>query len=135
MEGLVGGFGEFVGGAADHIQLWQTNFPGLADLTGTRVLAELGNDRTRFADARALKTHAGTAPITRASGLRLPASIRSSGPIRPPPQRRRSALQRATQHLQPNARLPLSLPAGRQGLRRTRSVPGIKLKVGDTRHR
>ncbi|MEU4549998.1 hypothetical protein [Nonomuraea dietziae] len=25
--------------------------------------------------------------------------------------------------------------AGRQGLRRTRSVPGIKLKVGNTRHR
>ncbi len=32
-----------------------TSFPGLADLTGARVLAELGDDRTRFADARALK--------------------------------------------------------------------------------
>jgi 2'-5' RNA ligase len=45
-----------------------TSFPGLSELTGTRVLAELGDDRTRFADARALKAYAGSAPITRASG-------------------------------------------------------------------
>ncbi|MFG1689725.1 IS110 family transposase [Nonomuraea sp. NPDC049269] len=48
-----------------------TSFPGLADLTGARVLAELGDDRTRFADARALKAYAGAAPITRASGKSL----------------------------------------------------------------
>ncbi|MEV0969931.1 transposase [Microtetraspora glauca] len=36
--------------------------------TGARVLAELGDDRTRFADARALKAYAGSAPIIRASG-------------------------------------------------------------------
>ena len=41
---------------------------GLADSTGARVLAEIGDDRTRFTDARALKAHAGSAPITRASG-------------------------------------------------------------------
>jgi hypothetical protein len=35
---------------------------------GARVLAELGDDRTRFADARALKAYAGSAPVTRASG-------------------------------------------------------------------
>jgi hypothetical protein len=29
-----------------------TSFPGLGDLTGARVLAELGDDRARFADAR-----------------------------------------------------------------------------------
>lgn len=45
-----------------------TSFPGLGDLTGARVLAELGDDRTRFADARAVKAYAGSAPVTRASG-------------------------------------------------------------------
>ncbi|WP_329190874.1 IS110 family transposase [Actinacidiphila glaucinigra] len=45
-----------------------TSFPGLGALTGARVLAELGDDHTRFADARALKAYAGAAPITRASG-------------------------------------------------------------------
>jgi transposase len=48
-----------------------TSFPGLADSTGTRVLAEIGDDRTRFADGRALKAYAGSAPITRASGRSL----------------------------------------------------------------
>ena len=45
-----------------------TSFPGLGDLTGARVLAEIGDDRTRFADARGLKAFAGSAPVTRASG-------------------------------------------------------------------
>jgi hypothetical protein len=45
-----------------------TSFPGLADSTGARVLAEIGDDRARFTDARALKAYAGSAPITRASG-------------------------------------------------------------------
>jgi transposase len=45
-----------------------TSFPGLADSTGARVLAEIGDDRTRFADGRALKAYAGSAPVTRASG-------------------------------------------------------------------
>jgi transposase len=45
-----------------------TSFPGLADLTGARLLAEIGDDRRRFADARALKAYAGSAPVTRASG-------------------------------------------------------------------
>ncbi|MFB9739389.1 IS110 family transposase, partial [Streptomyces thermocoprophilus] len=44
------------------------SFPGLGPLLGARVLAEIGDDRTRFADARALKSYAGSAPITRASG-------------------------------------------------------------------
>jgi transposase len=45
-----------------------TSFPSLADLTGARMLAEIGDDRTRFADDRALKAYAGSAPVTRASG-------------------------------------------------------------------
>ena len=45
-----------------------TSFPGLGNLAGARVLAEIGDDRTRFAEARGLKAFAGSAPITRASG-------------------------------------------------------------------
>ncbi len=45
-----------------------TSFPGLGSLLGARVLAEVGDDRDRFADARALKAYSGSAPITRASG-------------------------------------------------------------------
>ncbi len=44
------------------------SFPGLGPRLGARLLAEIGDDRTRFADARALKSYAGSAPITRASG-------------------------------------------------------------------
>ncbi len=45
-----------------------TSFPGLGALTGARVLAEIGDDRSRFSDAKGLKAYAGAAPITRASG-------------------------------------------------------------------
>jgi transposase len=45
-----------------------TSFPGIGPLTGARVLAEIGDDRSRFQDARGLKAYAGAAPITRASG-------------------------------------------------------------------
>lgn len=44
------------------------SFPGLGEIAGARILAEIGDDRTRFADARALKAYAGSAPVTRASG-------------------------------------------------------------------
>jgi transposase len=45
-----------------------TSFPGLGNLAGARVLAEIGDDRTRFAEGRGLKAFAGSAPITRSSG-------------------------------------------------------------------
>jgi transposase len=45
-----------------------TSFPGIGALTGARVLAEIGDDRSRFQDARGLKAYAGAAPVTRASG-------------------------------------------------------------------
>ena len=35
------------------------------------MLAEIGDDRSRFADARSLKAYAGSAPVTRASGRTL----------------------------------------------------------------
>lgn len=44
------------------------SFPGLGVQLGARVLAEIGDDRARFADARSLKAYAGSAPVTRASG-------------------------------------------------------------------
>ena len=45
-----------------------TSFPGIGALTGARVLAEIGDDRSRFSDAKGLKAYAGAAPVTRASG-------------------------------------------------------------------
>jgi transposase len=45
-----------------------TSFPGLGALTGARVLAEIGDDRSRFQHAKGLKAYAGAAPVTRASG-------------------------------------------------------------------
>ncbi|MGW4872849.1 IS110 family transposase [Streptomyces chartreusis] len=44
------------------------SFPGLGVQLGARVLAEIGDDRKRFADARGLKAYAGSAPVTRSSG-------------------------------------------------------------------
>lgn len=44
------------------------SLPGLGVVLGARVLAEFGDDPHRYADARARKNYAGTAPITRASG-------------------------------------------------------------------
>ncbi|GAA1273881.1 hypothetical protein GCM10009579_35920 [Streptomyces javensis] len=46
------------------------SFPGLGVQLGARVLAEIGDDRQGFADARSLKAYAGSVPITRASGKR-----------------------------------------------------------------
>jgi transposase len=42
--------------------------PGLGVVLGARVLAEFGDDKNRYADARARKNYAGTSPITRQSG-------------------------------------------------------------------
>jgi transposase len=47
-----------------------TSFPGLGKLASARALAEIGDGRARFADARGLKAFAGSAPITRASGTK-----------------------------------------------------------------
>jgi transposase len=64
---------ELAEAATDHFERHPdaeiiTSFPGLGTLTGARVIAEIGDDRARFADARGLKAYAGSAPITRASG-------------------------------------------------------------------
>jgi len=44
--------------------------PGLGRVLSARVLAEFGDDKHRYADARARKNYAGTSPITRQSGKR-----------------------------------------------------------------
>ncbi len=44
------------------------SLPGLGPVLSARVLAEFGDDPNRYADAKARKNYAGTAPITRASG-------------------------------------------------------------------
>lgn len=42
--------------------------PGLGVVLGARVLAEFGDDKDRYATAKARKNYAGTSPITRQSG-------------------------------------------------------------------
>ncbi len=45
-----------------------TSMPGLGPVLGARVLGELGDDPHRFDDVCGIRSFAGTAPITRASG-------------------------------------------------------------------
>ena len=124
-----------------------TSFPGLGDLTGARMLAEIGDDRTRFTDARALKAYAGSAPHhpgVRTQHLHHPPEgqkqstgrhrldlgicrliqVRgSSSPLPPPPRSRGSAHRSPAQPVQPPPRLPSPLPANRPNLRRNHGVP------------
>jgi len=44
--------------------------PGLGVVLGARVLAEFGDDPHRYSTAKGRKAFAGTAPVTRSSGLR-----------------------------------------------------------------
>jgi hypothetical protein len=56
---------------AQHPDAWiRRSLPGLGVVLGARVLGEFGDDPDRYADAKARKNYAGTAPITRASGKR-----------------------------------------------------------------
>lgn len=120
------------------------SFPGLGPQLAARVLAEIGDDRTRFADARALKSYAGSAPITRASGkkrfvgcrlrqeqpahargfplglLSPPGLARSERPLLPVPTRaRRLAQRRPAPPTQPLPRTTPPLPPDPAALRRT----------------
>ncbi len=47
-----------------------TSQPGLGVVLGSRVLAEFGDDKDRFVDAKARRNYAGTSPVTKASGTR-----------------------------------------------------------------
>ncbi|MFI1801917.1 transposase [Streptomyces sp. NPDC020379] len=44
------------------------SFPGCGPLIGARLLAEIGDDPSRFATAKGLRAHSGAAPLTWASG-------------------------------------------------------------------
>lgn len=44
--------------------------PGLGPILAARVLAEFGDDPTRYADARSRKNYSGMAPVTKASGTK-----------------------------------------------------------------
>ena len=124
-----------------------TSFPGLGALTGARVLAEIGDDRSRFQDAKGLKAYAGAAPITRASGktrsvthrrvknnrLNAAGYIWAFSALTASPgarahydrrtRRRRPARRRPAQPVRPPARLPAPLPDHRPGLRRDHRLP------------
>jgi hypothetical protein len=63
-----------------------TSFPGPGALTGARVLAEIGDDRSRFQDAKGLKAYAGAAPSPAPparAGLSPTAASRTTGSTRP----------------------------------------------------
>ena len=53
-----------------------TSQPGMGVILGARVLAEFGDDPTRYGDAKARKNYAGTSPITRQSGKKKAVSAR-----------------------------------------------------------
>jgi len=78
------------------------SLPGLGSVLGARVLAEFGDDPTRYADPKARKNYAGTSPITKASG------------------RSKVALARFAR----NRRLADALQMGRSAASPTRPVPG-----------
>lgn len=62
------------------------SFPGLGIQLAARILAEIGDDHTRFADARGLKAYAGSSPITRAPARGPPspaAGSRTTGSTTP----------------------------------------------------
>ena len=52
------------------------SLPGLGDKLAPRVLAEVGDDRARFAEPQALQCYAGSAPVTFASGQMRKVHIR-----------------------------------------------------------
>jgi len=63
-----------------------TSFPGLGPIAGARVLAEIGDDRSRFRDAKGLKAYAGAAPSPAPAerpGPSRTAASRTTGSPRP----------------------------------------------------
>lgn len=55
------------------------SLPGLGPVLGARVLAEFGDAPGRYADSKARKCYAGTAPVTRISGHKRTVLRRASG--------------------------------------------------------
>lgn len=61
---------------ADHSDNWITSFPRIGRVNAAQILAELGDDRTRFASDDHLAAEAGVAPVTRESGKHRAVSFR-----------------------------------------------------------
>lgn len=63
---------------------WIRSLPGVGELNGARLLARLGDNRSRFEDVAMLRATAGTVPITRSSGKRRSVHFRQdcSRPLR-----------------------------------------------------
>ena len=121
--------------------------PAWGCLAGARVLAEIGDDRSRFADARGLKAFAGSAPDhpRQRQENRCPASTyqepttgrrrpdlgpgiaarlaRGTPTLRRPPRRRRLEPPSPTTPVQQVPRSTSPLPSHRPELQRTRGVP------------
>ena len=124
-----------------------TSFPGLGALTGARVLAEIGDDRSRFQRCQrtqGLRRRRPRHPRQRQDQIRHPPQdqeqpagrrrlhlgvlrpdrlTRRPRPLRPPPRRRRPSRRRPAQPVQPPARLPAPLPDHRPALRRSHRLP------------
>jgi transposase len=123
-----------------------TSFPGLGTITGARVLAEIGDDRARFVDARGLKAYAGAAPVTRASGKTcfvtarkikndrladagyawglhgLDRIVRCQGALRPATGHRRSTPCSPEAPVQSTDRMPPPLPRDRPAVQGSRCI-------------
>ena len=70
LNAQIAGLGEVVGehfGRHPEAEIYLSQ-PGLGVVLASRVMGEFGDDKTRFADARARKNYSGQSPITRASG-------------------------------------------------------------------
>ena len=124
-----------------------SSFPGVGTLTGARILAEIGDDHSRFADSRGLRAYAGSAPVTRASGkslvvmqrkvknqrlaavgyiwafAALTASPHARDSLRPPPRPRRRPRGRTAEPVQPLPQSAASLPHHRRNLPIRASFP------------
>jgi len=124
-----------------------TSFPGLGALTGARVLAEIGDGRSRFSDAQrpqGLRRRRPHHPRLRQNQIRHPPQsqeqpaqrrrlqlgvlradrlTRRPRPLRPPQRHRRPARRRPAQPLRPPPRLPPPLPDHRPALRRGHRLP------------
>jgi transposase len=85
--------------------------PGLGPILGARVLAEFGDDPTRYADPQARKNYSGMAPITRASGTRRIVLARYAATAASPTPSTTRPSPRSASHPPPGPPTTASAPA------------------------
>ena len=134
-----------------------TSFTGLGDLTGARVLAEIGDDRSPLRRCqiveglRRLSTDhqsVGPQPVGHPTageeqpprGRRVRLGVRRrhpltrrQHPVLPAPRARRPPRRRTAQRVQPPHRLPLPLPADRPDLRRDHGLSRTAARASEPR--